>query len=192
MVTEHIKENPEKVKKGMEIITESVMLLVKECIKVGVDGFYTSTQGGESFRFERGTSFFNECIKPYDLIVMNEINKSCIFNVLHVCDYNGAYDDLSNFLEYPGHVVNSGLKLKSKKTTSKEVSRMFNRPFLGGLDRKGEIFSGSKDEIKKAVINVLSEAPEKFILGADCTVPNDTNWDNLKTAISTAHEHKRI
>ena len=39
LVTQHIKESPENVKKGMEIITESLMLFVKGCIKVGVDGF---------------------------------------------------------------------------------------------------------------------------------------------------------
>ncbi len=59
---------------------------------------------------------------------------------------------------------------------------------MGGLDRKGTILSGNKDEIKKVVQEVLETAPEKFILGADCTIPSEVNWDNLKTAISKAHE----
>jgi len=35
---------------------------------------------------------------------------------------------------------------------------------------------------------VLHEAPDKFILGADCTLPSDIDWDNIKAAISTGHE----
>lgn len=190
LITEHIKENPEAVKKGMEIVTESVMLFAKECIKLGVDGFYASTQGGESGRFG-DTRLFNECIKPYDLEVMKEINRSCIFNILHICDYNGPYDDLTPFLDYPGHVVNCNQKLKSKEMTLKEISKMFKRPYMGGMDRKGIIASGSKEAIKREVENVLSEAPEKFILGADCTLPGDIDWDTLRTVISMAHRYSR-
>ncbi len=189
MITEHIKENPGKVKKGLEIVTDSLMLFVKECIRLGVDGFYTSTQGGESHRFE-DISLFNECIKPYDLTLMEEINRSCIFNILHICDYLGVYDDLTIFLDYPGHVVNSSLELESKKITGKEISSIFNRPYMGGLDRKGVIVSGNKDEIRKIVEDILKAAPDKFILGADCTLPDDIDWDNIKTAISTAHEYR--
>jgi uroporphyrinogen decarboxylase len=189
-ITEHIKENPEKVKKGMEIVTESLMIFVKECIKLGIDGFYHSTQGGESFRFDN-PALFKECIKPYDLILMEEINRSCIFNVLHICDYHGGYNDLTPFLDYPGHVVNCSLELGEGKLTGKEVSKMFGKPFMGGIDRKGTILSGNKDEIKRVVEEVLNTAPEKFILGADCTIPSEIDWGKIKTAISTAHEYKR-
>lgn len=45
LLTEHIKQDPKQVMKGMEIITESVMIFARECIKLGVDGFLASTQG---------------------------------------------------------------------------------------------------------------------------------------------------
>jgi uroporphyrinogen decarboxylase len=186
-IVEHIKENPVKAKKGMEIITESLMIFVKACIKRGVDGFYHSTQGGESQTFN-DSALFRECIKPYDLILMEEINRSCDFNILHVCDYHGGYDDLTPFLDYPGHIVNCSLELGTGKLTAQEVSQMFDRPFMGGLDRLGTIFSGSRDEIKKAVVAECSQKSAKFLLGADCTVPSDIDWDNLKTAIAAAHE----
>ena len=190
-LAEHIKGSPDQVKKGMEIITESLLLFVNECINLGVDGFYASTQGGESDRFG-GTALFDECIRPYDLALMEEINRSCIFNILHVCDYHGGgYDDLTPFLDYPGHVVNCNLKSGSRQMTGKEVAKMFGRPFMGGLDRKGVIISGSEREIKKTVEGVLRDAPDKYILGADCTLPGDFDWNNIRTAISTAHEYRR-
>jgi uroporphyrinogen decarboxylase len=53
------------------------------------------------------------------------------------------------------------------------------------------IATGSPQEIRRAVEGVLALAPERFILGADCTVPGDTPWENLKTAIETAHQYRR-
>jgi uroporphyrinogen decarboxylase len=189
-LVEQINESPGKVKKGMEVITESVLIFVKACIRLGVDGFYASTQGAESNRFA-DLAPFNECIKPYDLAVMNEINDSCIFNILHICDYHGGYRDLTPFLDYPGHVVNCSLKVGAEKRTAADISRMFGRPYMGGMDRHGTIVSGSADQIQSAVEEVLREAPDRFILGADCTLPSDIDWDNIRTAISTAHAYSR-
>ncbi|MFC1975459.1 uroporphyrinogen decarboxylase family protein [Chloroflexota bacterium] len=191
LMTKHLKEDPEQTKKGLEIATESLLLFVKECIKLGVDGFYASTQGRESHRFEDPT-LFDEYVRPYDLVLMEEINRSCIFNVLHVCDYSDGYDDITPFVDYPGHVVNCNLmNLDSKKMTGQEVSKMFGRPYMGGLDRKGIIGTGSQAEVKQAVEAVLKDAPDKFILAADCTLPGDVNWDNIKTAIDTAHTYQK-
>ena len=186
MVTEHIKQDHQAVKKGMEVITDSLMVFVKECIRLGVDGFYTSTQGGEFGRFDNST-LFNETIKPYDLAVMREASEHSIFNILHVCDYHLGYAELTHFLDYPGQVVNCNLELQHRTVTPLEVERMFNRPYMGGMQRKGVLATGSPEEVKQAAQEVLKIAPKRFILAADCTVPADTPWDNLKAAIETAH-----
>jgi uroporphyrinogen decarboxylase len=188
-VVNHILENPEAVKQGMEIITASLMNFVQGCIERGLDGFYHSTQGGETERFSTPQPFL-ECVKPYDLILMEEINRRLPFNILHVCDYHGGYTDLSPFLDYPGHIVNASLKLGERILTTKEIAQLFNRPFMGGLDRHGILVNGSPDEIRQAVQDVLTQAPERFILAADCTVPSEINWSNLRLAIDTAHRYK--
>lgn len=190
VVTAHIEENPEQVKRGMETITASLMGFVKECIRLGLDGFYTSTQGGEVGRFSN-RALFDACVRPYDLTLMEEINHSCIFNILHVCDYALPYDRLEPYLDYPGHVVNASLDLTGGKVSAREVARMFGRPFMGGLERKGILATGSPAEVRQAAQEALAAAPERFILAADCTVPADTSWDNLRAAIDTAHEYQR-
>ncbi len=62
---------------------------------------------------------------------------------------------------------------------------------MGGIERKGTILSGSKGQIQRMVEDILDSAPEKFILGADCTLPSDANWDNIRIAVSAAHEHRK-
>ena len=190
LMTEHLKENPEQAKKGLEIATESLLLFVKECIKLGVDGFYASTQGGESSRFEN-KNLFLDYIKPFDLALMDEINRSCIFNVLHVCDYKYGYDDLAPFVDYPGHIVNCNPHVGAKILSGQEISNLFGRPYMGGLERKGVISTGSQAEVEAEVQHVLQNAPDKFMLAADCTLLPGTSWDNIKTAIAIAHAYKK-
>ncbi len=186
----HMREDPEAVKKGMQIITESLMNFVKAGIRLGLDGFYTSTQGGEARRFGN-SPIFQECIKPYDLQVMGYINEHCPFNILHVCDYTAPYADLSHLLDYPGQVVNTSLHLESGSLTGAEVARLFKRPFMGGLDRLGILASGTTAQASAAALQALRAAPSHTILGADCTVPGDTAWDNLRAAIQAAHTFER-
>ena len=188
-VEAHIRENPEAASRGIGIIAESLMIFVQECIRLGVDGFYHSTQGAEASRLG-GSGLFEQCIKPFDLLLMNEINRACIFNILHICDYHAGYDDLTPFLDYPGHVVNCSLHLGDRMLAPQEVSGMFGRPFMGGLARTGVLATGTPDEVARAAAGVLSQASDRFILGADCTVPADTNWDNLRAAIATAHNDR--
>ncbi len=187
---DHLQEDPESVFKGLEIVTDSLIDFVRACEKIGLDGFYHSTQGGESHRLA-DPELFLKWVKPTDHRVMNEINEDRPFNILHVCDYHkdeyGGYGDLKPFLDYPGQVVNVSTEIGGKTLSPAELSKAFGRPFMGGLDRKGPLATGTAEEARAAARAVLKDAPPKFILGADCTVPGDTPWENLKAAIAEAH-----
>jgi uroporphyrinogen decarboxylase len=181
----HLQEDPLAVAKGLEIMTENVRRLVRACKDAGVDGFYVSTQGGETFRFS-GASYFRDYIEPTDLAVWDAIGDTeC--NILHVCDYQGSYDDLTPFLDYPGHIVNCSLEVGERTLTSQEAAKLFGRPFMGGMQRKGVLASGPVPAIRRATEEVLAEAPERFVLAADCTVPAETPWEHLRAAIEVAH-----
>lgn len=186
VLVKHLQQDPEAVKTGMEAVTDSLLTFVRACIQLGVDGFYSSTQGGEAARFD-DPGIFDTAIKPFDLQVMNEINDACPFNILHVCDYALPYDDFSRFVEYPGDVVNCPLHVGNEALSMQAAADLFKRPYMGGLERLGILATGSPEQVKRETEAVLRTAPRRFILGADCTVPSETPWDNLKTAIDTAH-----
>lgn len=189
VLVKHLNEDPEAVRKGLEIQTENVLTLVRACKQVGVDGFYASTQGGEAGRFA-DPRIFEQYIKPTDLAVWEQL-ETCVFNILHVCDYEGPYDTLEPFLDYPGQVVNCSLHVGQRTMTPREAAKLFGRPFMGGMERKGVIATGSPDAVRLAAGEVLDQAPERFILAADCTVPGNMSWANLKAAITTAHKFRR-
>jgi uroporphyrinogen decarboxylase len=189
LLTAHLEENPDAVRKGLEPITDSLMRFVKECVRLGVDGFYASTQGGEAGRF-KDPSVFTRHVKPFDLVPMDEMKRTCRFNILHVCDYNAPYSDLSAFLDYPGHVVNCNPQLTGRKLGWSEIARLFGRPCMGGMDRHGLMTTAGQSEIAREVTRVLNDASRPFMLGADCTLPADIKWDSIRAAIDAAHAYK--
>ena len=182
----HLEEDPEAVKRGLEILTESQMIFVRACIKAGVDGFYMSTQGAETGRFSNPKIFANY-VKPADLVAMKEIQASCPFNILHVCDYHMPYASYDAALDYPGHVVNCNPKLAGREMTPAELSKLFKRPYMGGLDRHGILAKGTPEQLEAEIKRVIKGAPKQFLLAADCTVAGDTDWARLKHAIAVAH-----
>jgi uroporphyrinogen decarboxylase len=190
VLVKHIEEDGEAVRAGLDAIAESLLGFVRECRRLGVDGFYASTQGGEKGTF-RDPSLFGTYVTPYDLRLMNEIDETCRFNILHVCDYEALYADLTPVLRYPGHVVSCSPRLTTGDVGLRELGRRFGRPIMGGLDRKGIVATGTDDEIRRAATDVLKAAPDRFILGADCTVPSEARWEGLRTAIATAHAFRR-
>jgi uroporphyrinogen decarboxylase len=186
----HMEDNPDAVKKGLDILTESQMLFVNACIDIGVDGFYMATQGSEINQF-KNPELFAKYVKPSDLVAMNEINARCPFNILHVCDYNALYANYDAVLDYPGQVVNCNPQLTEKLLSWKEVSAMFKRTAMGGMPKKGVMYKGSPEEIQNEVQHILKDSPKQFILGSECTIPSDIDLKNVRKAIAVAHNFAR-
>jgi uroporphyrinogen decarboxylase len=190
ILVEHVKQDAESVCRGMENITLSIMHFVQAAARLGADGFYTCTQGGETNRIA-DLSLFNRAIKNFDMILYKEVSQLVPYNIMHICDYDGTYEDFSiRFQDYPGQVINVPLEADNKQLTLAHAAEIFKRPVMGGLDRHGILSKGSPDDVKKATVEVLKNAPSNMILSANCTVDKNIPLENLKTAIKTAHEFR--
>ena len=92
------------------------------------------------------------------------------------------------FADYPASIINVPLKFADGSTLNlKEAQKRFGRPIFGGLERLGVIAKGSIEEAKAEVDKVLENAAPNFILGADCTVPGDTDGEKLRAVIDYTH-----
>ncbi|WP_161554931.1 uroporphyrinogen decarboxylase family protein [Ereboglobus luteus] len=185
----HANEDPEAVKRGMENVYLSVMKFVNAAVRLGVDGFYTCTQGGESNRLAARPVFEN-VVKTYDLLMMKQVAAATPFNILHICDHDGPYDTgdfAARFADYPGHIVNIPNEADGKHLSLSQAAALFQRPVMGGLDRKGVLATGTPAQIRATVRDLLRDAPDRVILAADCTVAPTTPIENLRAAIETAH-----
>jgi uroporphyrinogen decarboxylase len=185
----HARENPDAVAAGIALLTENIVYYIKESVKLGVDGFYLSTHGGDKAVFYN-TPLFDRLIKPYDEIIFREATDNSLFNILHICSPENTYQELDHLTGYPASVINPPVILNDgSKTNLKEVEKLFGRPVMSGLDHHGTLIHGSVDEIKKEVDDIFkNSAPQNFIFAANCTVPSDTSWETLRNVIDYAHD----
>lgn len=67
-------ERPEAYKRMLDSYTQAILWYIRECKKIGVEAFFTATQGGEQKFYELAVpgGFFETWIKPYDMAVMTE------------------------------------------------------------------------------------------------------------------------
>ena len=187
-IVEGAKNHPQQLKKMLDSYSDALVWLIKECKAIGVEGFYLPTQGGET-KFYDIPGFFDTFIKPYDLKVMGEANNGTKMNILHICDWEGTYDDLAKFADYPGQIVNTPMVVDGQPFSLEDGVKLFKRPVLGGFNRQTEILSAPESQIAAMVKDILATGPKgKVMIGADCTV-SEAPIGNIQTAVYTAHHN---
>lgn len=175
----------------LQVIANDLGKLVHALMQTGIDGIYYSTQSVQDERLDN-LHFFQKVMEQVDQQVQEQINQESSLNILHICGFDGAYNHLEWFKDYPLQVINWATKTDGY--TLGEGKKLFNdRPVLGGFDNStaGILYRGNKEEIQAEVRRLLDEAGTTgVLLGADCTVPRDINYDHLRWAIEAAHDYQ--
>lgn len=183
---EALNNHPDGYRKLIGYCADALNWLVDRCKEAGIEGFYMCCQGGE-MKHNDIPQLFTDFVKPFDLVVFNNCVEGTKMNFLHICDWEGVYDDLTRFADYPGQIVNTPINLNGTIFTTADGEKLFNRPILGGLDRHGEINDASLDEVKALIDKAVAEGPKgRLMIGAECTV-SSAPWENIHAAISAAH-----
>ena len=181
LVANFLKEDPQTFRHVLKVIAQDLATLVKKIItEAGADGIYYSAQTIQVPGFS--SQDYKEYISESDLIVLEAANRAHGQNILHICGYKGASNDVTIFKDYPVQVVNwavgpEGLSLKEGK-------RLFGgKTVLGGFENteEGLLYTGSKEDIQAKARELVAENGQQgIIIGADCTIPSDI--DNRRIA----------
>jgi uroporphyrinogen decarboxylase len=176
-------EDPGALVQALDVVAADLAILAKRVVaEGGTDGIYFSTQDVADPRFTAASQ--RDLIQPGDFTVINAAAqaKANVLNILHICGYEGHRNKLEHYVNYPVDVFNWAC-------TSENVSlgagkKIFNgKPVLGGFaNTTGDVlYRGSKAEIEAETRKLLQEAGHTgVILGADCTIPRDTDLDHLR------------
>lgn len=188
-MVEIIRKDPKAIEPALKMVTDQLVYYIREARKAGADGFYISSQGDDLEEF--AGKVFREVLKPYDRQLSDVAAEVAPYNILHICESGGHItpEVINDYLDYPGTIVNPPLhNWKDKELSLKEISALFgNRPVLGGLNNRGVIYSGTIEEAKAEVDEILKDAPANFFFGADDSLPNDIDPERVRIIVDYIH-----
>ncbi|MEG0751928.1 MAG: uroporphyrinogen decarboxylase family protein [Oscillospiraceae bacterium] len=182
----HARENPEALSAGIAAFSETLVEWVDGFIDAGVDGIFYSAQFGEVGRFN--AKEWNRLVKPYDIEVLKSIKARDKYIILHLCG-EPEYDfkvHIDRYKDYPMDMINWAVHANNY-----EIERgidFFGCPVMGGLDNRGLMLTGTRDDIDKAVSDIVTRFGAKgFALGADCSIQGNYDVDLITYTIKKAH-----
>lgn len=176
-----VKENPAGVAHALNEIGKDIAQLARRVItEGGADGIYLSVrnvQGAGQTKEE-----YLSTVAPSELAVLEAANQVSQYNLLHICGYEGAKNDLSFYAEYPAKVINFASVVEG--VSLGQAKKLFGgKAIIGGFGQTKNdlLYTGTKEEITAYTNKLLDEAGTTgIILGADCTIPGDTPYEHLK------------
>ncbi|MGT2666512.1 uroporphyrinogen decarboxylase family protein [Streptococcus rifensis] len=174
-------ENPDAVQTVLTVIANDLAKLVKRLLKeVPIDGIYFSVQGVQDHRIN--SDVYPTYIQPADLIVLEAAGGEDGLNILHICGYEGASNNIAVYKDYPAKVFNWAVK--PENVSLKNGRELFGgKTVLGGFENEKNslIYKGIRQEIEQEAKTILSEnGRQGIILGADCTIPSDIEVERIQ------------
>lgn len=176
-----IKEDKYAVLYALSVIAKNTQAVAEAVISEGkADGIYLSVQTIQDAFV--GSDLYAEVISPSELSVLNAAIGAGGKNILHVCGYEGARNNLSLFKNYPANAVNFASVVEGVSLA--EAKKIFGgKTIIGGFANTtdGILFSGTKEEIQAETKRILKDSGRTgIILGADCTIPRSTDLQHLE------------
>ena len=173
-------ENPELFREILDVIAEDIAILTKAIIQYGgADGIYLSTQ---EIQDERITpELYQTYIEPSNIKVLEAAKQAGGINILHICGFQGASNDVTIFKDYPAQVFNWATHHEA--VSLPQGQELFHgKAVLGGFEngKQSLLYGGTKIELQEETKRLLAEAGTRgVLLGADCTVPDDFELERL-------------
>ncbi len=190
-VMAHVRENEKAVMSALEAVAEDSALLAQLLItEAGMDGIYDSVQGGEVLRFT--SEEYRRIVSPSDLMILEAANQVSELNIFHMCGYDGGPNHLEVWRDYPASIVNWASYIENMSLAQgREFLGEKCKCILGGFDNRkvGVLYRGDKQSVQAEARRLVREAGVKgTMIGADCTIPNDIDWDRIRWVIEAVRE----
>ncbi len=180
-IVDYFKKDKKVLKHVLDVIAEDLRALVKGVITQGnADGIYLSVKNIQDSSVKADD--YKAIIAPSELSVLKEANAHSENNILHICGYEGAKNDLNIYKDYDAKVINWAVNVEGIHLS--EGKKLFGgKAVIGGFDNtvNGTLYKGSQEEIENLTELILKDAGTRgIILGADCTVPSDIELKRLE------------
>ncbi len=165
----HLREEPEKVEQGLEVITEATIGYLKESVKRGAEGVFLSTQMSCYDKITLGEQ--ERFVRKYDLRVLEALKGITWFNVLHI---HGSQIMFKECADYPVQALN--WHDQDDGPSMEEARKLTDKCFLGGLSHlKVLLEKDAEKKIEGEVEHAWAQGGHRgVILGPGCVVDPKT------------------
>jgi uroporphyrinogen decarboxylase len=180
----HIREAPDAVHAGLEVVTETTRRFAAEVVARGADGLFFATQTANAGYLTRGE--YAEFAKAYDRVVLEAVAGRSWFNILHAHGENVMVDQI---LDYPVQAFN--YHDREAGPPLRELRRRTDRCLIGGIGQNTTLVHGTPAELDAQVKDAWAQVDRRgLILGPGCVASLDAPDANLlqlrKSVESTA------
>lgn len=171
----HLRANPEAVKKGLEIITQTTLAFMEELKKIGIDGIFYAVQHAQYNILS--VAEFQTFGRNYDLQILEAV-KSFWLNVGHIHGENIMFDQVK---DYPVQVLNWHDRQTSPSLS--EAQNQFKGIVCGGLKQWDTMVLGTPPSVLQEAKEAIDQTSGKrFILGTGCVIPVTAPHGNILAA----------
>lgn len=185
--TRCFREDKDAYLTAAKITTETMIMLIEEMGKIGVDGVYYASLGAEKRYFTDAE--FAEAIAPFDMEMLKAIKDNNMYSFLHTCKDGLNMKRYADYAKY-SDVINWGI-YEGNDFSLEDGKKLFpGKTLMGGIaNRKGILVEGPVEELQETVKSIIrSYGKDKLIFGADCTVPTELSYERMRKACEAAAE----
>jgi uroporphyrinogen decarboxylase len=172
----HLRTAPDRLKTGLNIITESILRFLEAMRRSGISGiFYAIQHATYSLLTEDEYRTFG---RPFDLQILEALNPIWWFNMVHLHGDSPMFDLVA---DYPIQSVNwHDRETEPDLVTGKHK---FNGAVCGGLGRWDPVHNGSPAEVRAQARDALEKTGgRRFILSTGCVSMITSPTSNLRAA----------
>lgn len=175
-----VREDKAAVRAAFDVISGDLAKLADRIIReAGVTGIYFSLQNLVGEGADRAV--YEEVFAPGEKEILRVANAASPYNILHICGYAGHRNELEWYRDYDAKTINWAAVVEG--VPLEEGRKVFPaHALLGGFGNLATdvLYSGTRAEVEAETQRILAAAGRTgVILGADCTVPRDIDWNRF-------------
>jgi uroporphyrinogen decarboxylase len=175
ILLDHVRNHPEKIRKGLEIITQTTIRFVEACMDYGVDGIFLAVQHAASSILSRDE--YQRWGFHDDLAILYAAREAWL-NILHLHGKN-VYFDLAK--QYPAHIVNW-----HDRETDPNLSqghKETGKAVCGGWRQWETMVLGDDQKVEEEAMDAVAQLQgQHLVLGTGCVTPITASRTCLKAA----------
>ncbi len=178
----HLRQYPDAVMKGLEIITESTRRFIEAAIESGIDGIFYAVQHAQSHLLT--SEEFAHFSASYDNALLHCANDLWC-NIVHLHGTNILFEQV---VDFPVHILN--WHDRETAWSLADGQNQFKGTVCGGLKRETVVLGTPREIMGESADALLQTNGKRCILGTGCVVPITAPYGNIMAVRQSVEPEK--